>query len=143
MMQTQVYNLIKERRSVRLFTQREIPLSIVRKAIDAGRLAPSAANLQFIEYLVVNHSQLREKIFPHTRWAGYLWPKRLPPRHRRPVFYILILVNREKTKKPDLRDVGASAQNILLSLLAFGVASCWIASIDRSPIRKILAIPSA
>ena len=38
--------------------------------------------------------------------------------------------------------MGAAAQNILLSLLGFGVGSCWIASINRRAIRQILKIPS-
>ena len=90
----------------------------------------------------ITKKNLREKIFPHTRWAGYLWPKRNPPTGKTPTVYIIILINREKSKKPDLRDVGAAAQNILLSLLSLGLGSCWIASINRRPIRQILKIPS-
>lgn len=140
-MSKNLYTLITKRRSIRLFKQKKLPLSILKKSINAARLAPSAANLQFLEYLVITDKTLRDKIFPLTRWAGYLWPKRVPPKGKTPMAYIVILINKKKTKKPDLRDVGAAAQNIILSLLHFGLGTCWIASIDREAMRKIIKIP--
>jgi nitroreductase len=119
-----------------------VPLGIVKKVINAGCLAPSAANLQFIEYLIVNDKKMVEKVFSYTRWAGYIWPKRVPPPDKRPPLYIVILINKEKTKKADLRDVGAAGENILLSLLAFGLGGCWIASLNRRMLRNVLQIPS-
>ncbi len=136
------YQLITRRRTIRLFKQKEIPLATIKRAINAARLAPSAANLQFLEYLVVRKKPVREKIFGYTRWAGYLYPKRMPPPGERPTLYIIILVNKNKSKTPDLRDVGAAAENIILSLLTEGVGSCWIGSIDKKAIGKILKIPS-
>jgi nitroreductase len=137
-----LYNLILKRRSIRLFKQKEISLKIIKKVINTARCAPSAANLQFLEYLVITRKDLREKIFPCTRWAAYVWPNRVPPSGKRPTFYVVILINKEKTKKPDLRDVGAAAENILLSLLCFDLGGCWIASLDRRKLRKILQLPS-
>lgn len=137
-----LYDLIISRRSIRLFKQREIPLTTIKKVINAARVAPSAANLQFLEYLAVNDKKLRDEIFPFTRWAGYLWPKRVPSENHRPTGYIFILINKEKSKKSDLRDVGAAAQNILLSLLCFGLGGCWIASLNRQKLRKVLRIPA-
>ena len=136
------YDLIISRRSIRIFRQKEIPKDIVKKAINSARLSPSAANLQFLEYLVIRKKSLRDKVFPHTRWAGYIWPRRTPSKGQEPTLYIIILVNRKKSKTPDLRDIGAAAENILLSLLSYGVGSCWLASIDRKALRKTLIIPS-
>ena len=141
-MNNAIYQTIVRRRSVRLFKQQEVSQAIIRKVINAARLAPSAANLQFLEYLAVTNKEIREKIFPHTKWAGYLWPVRVPGLNKRPTFYIVILINKQKTKRADLRDVGASAENILLSLASFGLGACWIGSLEKKPIRKILNIPS-
>lgn len=139
---SKTYNSIIRRRTIRLFKQKEVPLATVKKIINAARVAPSAANFQFIEYLVIRDKDLREKVFPHTKWAGYLYPRRIPPQGKRPVFYIFILVNKEKSTKPDLRDVGAAAENILLALSCFGLGGCWIASLNRGSLRKILNIPA-
>ena len=138
---TLLYQLILKRRSIRLFKQKKVPLSVIKKVINAARCAPSAANLQFLEYLVVDEQELKEKIFPHIRWGGYVYPRRVPRRNQRPESYIFILINREKSKKPELRDVGAAAENILLSLVSFGLGGCWIISLNRGMLRKILNIP--
>ncbi|MDD5194442.1 MAG: nitroreductase family protein [Candidatus Omnitrophica bacterium] len=137
-----LYNLIISRRSIRFFQQKEIPIEIVKSAINAGRLAPSAANLQFLEYLVIDQKSLRDKVFSCARWAGYLAPKHNPPANMRPALYIILLVNKKKADNPDSRDIGAAAENILLSLLTFGVGACWLANIDKKLLRRILKIPS-
>jgi len=136
-----LYKLILKRRTVRLFKKKKVPIGTIKKIINAARLAPSAANLQFIEYLVVDKEPLKEKLFLCTKWGGYVYPKRVPPREKRPYFYIIILINKDKSKKPDLRDVGAAAQNILLSSMCFNLGCCWIASLNRKKIRKFLDIP--
>lgn len=141
MMQQKLYNLIIKRRSIRLFKQRKVPLAIIKKGINAARLAPCAANLQFLEYLVVKDKLLREKIFTYTRWAGYLYPRRIPPADMRPAFYVFILMNKDKSQNFDLRDVGAAGENMILTFLEQGVGTCWIASLDRKSLRNFLNIP--
>ena len=100
-MPNKLHQLIITRRSIRLFKQKPVSLAALKRAVNAGRLAPSAANLQFIEYLVVNKPKQCEKIFPLTRWAGYLYPKRMPPLGKRPTAYTIILANQNKSKNAD------------------------------------------
>jgi nitroreductase len=54
----------------------------------------------------------------------------------------VVLINKNKSKKIDLRDVGAAVENILLSLVCFRLGGCWIGAIDKRRLRKILNIPS-
>ncbi|OQX87892.1 MAG: hypothetical protein B6D55_01925 [Candidatus Omnitrophica bacterium 4484_70.2] len=136
------YSLIIRRRTVRLFKDKKVPLRIIKKIINAARCAPSAANRQFLEYFVIDKEELKEKISLHLRWAGYVYPKRVPPPQRRPYFYIVILINKKKSEKPDLRDVGAAAENILLSLTCFGLGGCWIGALNKKALHKILKLPS-
>lgn len=137
-----LYDLILSRRSIRLFKQKEVPLRIAKKAINAARLSPSAANLQFIEYLVVKDTSSRKKVFSHIRWANYIWPSRVPNKNQEPSLYILILVNRKKSQNPDMRDVGAAAENLILALLSYGIGACWIASIDKKALKIFFKIPT-
>jgi len=136
-----LYKIILRRRTIRFFKKGIITKGIIKKVINAARLAPSAANLQFIEYLAVNESSLNNEIFLSLKWGGYVFPRRVPDKNRMPSFYTVILLNKNRSKKPDLRDVGAAAQNILLSLACFGLGACWIANINRKRLRKILRIP--
>jgi nitroreductase len=142
MARSDLYKLIISRRSTRLFQQKAVPLKIIKNAINSARVAPSARNLQFIEYLIINKKELRERIFPSLRWAGYVAPARNPSLNMRPAFYIIILINKERTDEPNLRDIGAAAENILLSLLSFCLGGCWLQSIDKQTLHKILKIPS-
>lgn len=141
MRKNSLYRTILKRRTVRLFKKERISFNTIKKIIDAARLAPSAANLQFLEYLIVDKKDLKEKIFSATKWGGYVYPHRVPSSDKRPYLYIAVLINKKKSRKPDLRDVGAAVQNILLSLACFGLAGCWIASINKRSLRSILGVP--
>ena len=73
-----VYESILSRRSIRRFKQKEISLDILKKIVNSARLAPSAANLQPLEYLVITDKNLCSKIFETIGWAGYIKPKWTP-----------------------------------------------------------------
>lgn len=137
-----IYDLIKRRRSIRKFKQEEIARKTLIKIVDAGRFAPSAANLQFIEYIIIDEKTLLDKIFPHTRWAGYIYPLGTPKENERPTAYIAILQNLKKSSHPDLRDIGAAVENMILTALEEGIGSCWLGAIDKKEISEILNLPS-
>jgi len=135
-----VYDLIKSRRSIRRFKQNPLDIDFLKKIVDAGRLAPSAANLQPLEFIIVDDKQLCSQIFDTIGWAAYLKPKWTPIKKERPVAYILILVN-DISNKYYLRDVSLAAENIVIAAEANEVGSCIICNIDREKIRNILKIP--
>lgn len=54
--------LVKKRRSVRRFKQEPIPDEYVDKIIEAARWAPSAANSQPWEFIVIKKQELRDRI---------------------------------------------------------------------------------
>lgn len=136
-----VGKVILKRRSIRNFSQRKISLRHLRRLINAARFAPSAANRQFLEYLVVTKPQTCRKIFKQLAWAGYIAPKGNPKPGSEPIAYIIILINTKKAATYDLRDVGAAAENIMLLAQSFGIATCWLGAINRKEIRQILDIP--
>jgi nitroreductase len=135
-----VEKAITERRSIRNFSQKKIPLSILKKLINAARLAPSAANRQFLEYLLVTKPDLCKAVFKQLAWAGYIAPRGNPKPGHEPRAYIVILINTRKASTYDLRDVGAAAENIMLLAQSRGIGTCWLGSIKRPRLREILAI---
>jgi len=140
MTENKLYKLITCRRSIRFFKPKKVSLNIIKNAVNCARLAPSAANLQFLEYLAIKHKETKAKVFGCLRFAAYIAPKRNPPIDKQPDFYIVMLINKERSGAPNLRDVGASAQNIMLSLLSFGVGSCWLQNIDKDSLTRILKV---
>lgn len=137
-----VYDTILKRRSIRRFQQKEIPFPILEKLINAARVAPSAANLQPCEYIVVTEKKLVDEVFSTLKWAGYIAPAGDPPPNERPTAYIVVLINTNKAKwnTADL-DAGAAIENILLTAQEEGLGSCWLGSIDRDRLKQILNIP--
>lgn len=114
----------------------------MKKLSNAARLAPSAANLQPLEYLVLDSPELLKAIFPYLRWANYITPHGSPPANKRPAAYICILVNKNKEIAGYTPyDVGAAAENIILSAWEEGIGACWIKAIERSKIETLISLP--
>jgi len=135
------YDLILSRRSIRQFKQRPISCNILEKIMNAGRLAPSAANLQPLEFIAIEKKEICMKIFPCLKWAAYIAPKGKPRPGQEPTAYIVVLVNTSIREEGFERDVGAAVENMILAGLEEGVGSCWLISIDRKKVAKILHIP--
>ena len=142
MLKNNVYRTIIKRRTVRRFKQKAISLIILKKLVDAARLAPSAANIQPLEFIIVNKKNLCDEIFKYTRWAGYIAPKGNPPTGKRPTAYIIILANKKIAREYFIPyDAGAAAQNILLCAWEKTIGACWMKAIDYDAITKILKVP--
>jgi len=138
-----VYKTILKRRSIRRFKQKPIALSILKKLVDAARYAPSAANLQPWEFVIVNKKDVVDELFGFSQWAGYLGKKGAPQAGQLPVSFIVALLNSERCLKPKYAqaDLGAVVQNILLTATELGLGSCWLGAIDRVGIAKLLNAP--
>lgn len=136
-----VKEAIKKRRSIRRFKDKAISTGLLQQLVDAGRIAPSAANLQPLEYIAVNDPGLVAKLFPMLKWAGYIVPAGNPPAGKRPGAYIVVLANTELSPKWSREDVGAAIENIILSAVAEGIGSCWLGSIDRKGLNALLNVP--
>ena len=127
------------RRSIRRFKQKPISINKLKKFVNAGRLAPSAANLQPLDFFIVNDKKLCSKIFETLSWAGYIKPKWAPALNERPVAYIIILARDESPWIP--RDASFAAENIMISAKTEGIGSCILCKIDKEKIKEILKIP--
>ena len=136
-----VKEAIEKRRSIRRFKDEPIPREVLRNLVNAGRLAPSGANLQPIEYIVIDDPDLLKKVFPFLKWAGYIAPEGNPPSGKRPVAYIVVLANTEIRPAGYEEDIGAAVENIILSALREGIGTCWLSSIDRDGLRGLLNVP--
>ena len=137
-----MHTLIQKRRTIRRFKQEPITLETLTNLADAGRLAPSGANLQPLEFILLEDSQKVNAFFQHTRWAAYL-PKDSgrPPENQTPVAYIVVLINRHIRSQGGEHDAGAAVQSMILAALEQGIGSCWLGSLDRPAIKRLLSIP--
>jgi len=106
---------LKTRRSVRSFADKEIPANVIEDIIDAGRLAPTANNLQPWEFIVVTDKETRKKIAALTDWGKFIAEAGA---------CIVVL---SKDTKYYIEDGSAATQNIMLAAWAHGIGTCWVA----------------
>ncbi|MFC1979975.1 nitroreductase family protein [Chloroflexota bacterium] len=128
--------LIKKRRSIHKFKPDPIPDEYVDKIIEAARWAPSGANSQPWEFIVVKKQELKDSIvklfeenhalayrMEHTREPGYIFPSYTRPPQQSPGFatapVFIIICGDPRTK--DAFPIGAflnRGQDIFTSSLA-------------------------
>ncbi|MFW6125670.1 MAG: nitroreductase family protein [Chloroflexota bacterium] len=136
-----IYDTAIRRRSIRHYQDRPVPRDLLQRCVDAARLAPTGANLQPLEFVVIDDPQLLPRVFSTIGWAMYVKPAHDPPSGKEAKAYILILKRRDVDPAWVLCDVGAAMQSILLVALEQGLGSCPLLSVDFDSVRRILNIP--
>jgi len=136
-----IKEIIKKRRTIRRFKQKPIEKNILLELIEYARLAPSAANLQPLKYLILNNKKLMDDFFPLLSWAAYLGEEGPPPEAQKPTAYIIALNDKNINSRFAWIDMGAAFENMLILATAYGIGSCWIDSVKRESAYKILNIP--
>jgi nitroreductase len=136
-----LYDLVVSRRTIRQFKPVPVARPILEKIVNAGRLAPSAGNMQPLEFVVVDDGETRGRIFPCLRWAGYIAPEGNPKRGQEPMAYIFPIINLSVREKGYENDVGAAVENLILTAWEEGVGTCWLISVERGKAAAILNIP--
>jgi len=136
-----ITNLIHKNRSYRRFHQEErISYDALVAYVDLARHSASGTNRQPLKYLIFYKEDDCNRVFPYTRWAGYLKDWDGPDKGERPAAYIIILGDTNLATNYFV-DHGIAAQSILLGAVADGNGGCMIASIDRSGLAEELNLP--
>jgi nitroreductase len=138
-----LYDLILSRRSIRQFRSEPIPRDVLTDIVNAGRLAPSAANRQPLEFIVVDEESKKEEIYPCLKWAGYIAPEGNPKPGQEPQAYIVVIVNSEIRDKGFEWDSGAAIENMILAAWEKEIGSCWIISMDKARVQELLGLPES
>lgn len=136
-----IHELIASRRTIRQYQDKAVSRALLEKIVDAGRLAPSAANLQPLVFIAVDDPDMRKRVFSSLKWAAYIQPKGDPLPGQEPQAYIVVCVDLSIREKMYEYDVGAAVENMALAALEEGVAGCWLISIDRPALQAALAVP--
>lgn len=136
-----IEDLIRRNRSYRRFHQ-DVPVSMktLRELVNLARLSASGSNLQPLKYVLSSDPATNAKIFPHTRWAGYLEDWEGPADGERPAAYVIILGDTEIRSSFGC-DHGIAAQSIMLGASERGLGGCILGALDRSALREALGIP--
>lgn len=128
-----VEEAIRIRRSVRSYLDKPVPEDALNRILEAGRLAPSANNLQPWHFVVVTDRAKRAEL-SHGRWAGFL--KDCP-------VVIVGCGDKEASPKWYPIDVAIALQQMVIAATAEGLGTCWIGSFDEDVVRRSLKVPES
>ena len=133
-----VYDAIMKRRTIRKFEQKTVSEDNLVKLVDCARVAAYGANVQPLKFMIVNNSEILQKIYPMTKWAGYL-ADGAPKEDERPAAYIAILGDSSiKSNKMYEVEAGAAVTTMMLEAVEMGLGTCWLGAIQRDEIKKLL-----
>ena len=131
-----VSEVLLQRRTIRKFTQEALNPDDLRKLLEYARLAAYPANLQPLKFAVIQDKETVDKIFPLTKWAGYLPETGTPAEGERPTAYIAILGDKSIKENFEV-EAGAAVTSMMLGAYEMGIGSCWLGAINRAELLKL------
>jgi nitroreductase len=131
-----VFEAIKGRRSIRAYSSKEVEDDKLKKVLDAGRLAPSAANMQDWKFIVVKDESTRKKLAQAA--GGQKFVGTAP----------VVLVGCGTAQKEMTCDqftypidVSIALSFMFLEAHELGLGTCWLGNFYENEVKKVLNIP--
>ncbi len=127
-------NTILNRRSIRKYEDKPVEKEKIEKILKAAMQAPSAANQQPWEFLVIENKETLKKLADMSPYSKMVGSAPLA---------ILLMARKEGLIFPDCvpQDMGAAAENLLLEVADLGLGAVWLGvtpMIDRMEFTKKL-----
>lgn len=131
-------DLIASRYSVRAYRPVPVEDEKLEKVLNAARLAPTAANRQPVQIIVV-HTEGRQDELKSVYKPGWLV--------QAPLVICVCAVHgsgwtrRQDEKSYDDVDAAIVMDHIILAATDEGLGTCWIGAFDPDAARKVLGLP--
>lgn len=161
--------LLRSRRTVRVFEERDVPVELVMKALEAATWAPSAHNSQPWRFVVIGKGEVRKRLVDamSKRFMEDLLRDGVPRDEaelmvsssrerfmRAPILVLFCLASGDLESYPDERrsraewimgvqSVASAIENFLLALHALGLAGCWRCAplFSQEEVKEVLGLP--
>jgi nitroreductase len=150
--------LLKNRRSIRDFEQKDVPLEIIKEIIGESRLAPSASNGQPCHFIIIKNRQMLKKLSdenkknllddfsrnPNALSTSY---EAILKDDKFNVFYnapsVIYVVGSKDVRSLDV-DCALAVCYLMFSAAQRGLGTCWIgfgAHIQDPKIKEEIGLP--
>lgn len=126
-----VTGAIKARRSIRKFKRKEMPAELLDHVLEMARTAPSGANRQPWEMVVVTDRQRLKGLVPICKDQGFVGDCS--------AFLIGIDDPQQKWAKVDLT---IAMDHITLAAMEEGLGTCWIGAFDQARMAEYVGLPA-
>lgn len=133
-----VFEVVRNRRSIRDFQDRAVEREKLLKVLEAGRLSPSAVNFQPWHFIAVTNKTARESLFSAYNKEWLI---------RAPVIIVACAVPEKAWSRNDGEeywkvDVAIAMQSMILVAWELGLGTCWIGAFNEGEVKKVLGIPN-
>jgi nitroreductase len=130
-------DLAKKRHSVRGYQDTPVPEEALMTVLEAGRTAPSAANLQPWHFVVIRDEVSRKKFKPVYDRDWFVTA---------PVIIAVCLDTRAAWVRGDRKsygdvDIGITVDHMTLAAADLGLGTCWIGAFNSAEARRVLKTP--
>ncbi len=136
MINMDIFELIRTRRSIRKFTGEAVPDDTINTIIEAGMWAPSGLNNQPWRFAVVRDDRLKKELSSLTHYARIV-----SEAHALIAVFLDNEASYDRTK--DAQAVGACIQNMLLYIHAIDLGAVWLGEIlkKKDKVRELVEGP--
>ncbi len=146
---SKVLDIIRERFSVRSYSDKPIEKEKLDLILEAARLAPSASNSQPWHFYVVKNRDLIKKLAEKMPLGSSLISNSFIAEApvvivatAGPVDLLRKVMSFIVNRKWYYLDLGIALEHMVLAGWELGIGSCWIGWFDEKKIRSLLAIPN-
>jgi nitroreductase len=132
-----VSEAIRNRRSVRKYQTRNIENDKLDRVLEAGRLAPSARNLQEWRFVVVRDGSRRKRLAEAAKGQTFVGEAPV-------VIAACATVTDYVMTCGQLTypiDLAIALEHMVLAAAAEGLGTCWIGAFYEEEVKKVLNIP--
>lgn len=135
--------LIIKNRSYRGYDHtRKVTREELLEMVDCARLSASSMNQQPLKFALAYEEETVDELQKATIWARKLPQLTLPHPGKEPTAFIVICqdMNINDNRPLFIRDVGVTAQSILLAATEMGLGGCMIGSFQKSAFIETLKL---
>lgn len=135
-----IMEAIKNRRSIRAYSDKPIPAEVMQRMRQALRYAPSACNIQPWHFIIVQDAKLRQDVASAAK--GQHWMAQAP-------VIVIACGFPERAYKHmggcgnsgDI-DLAIAIDHLTLAAVAEGLGTCWIGAFSEEKVKQILSVPA-
>lgn len=133
----ELFEAVLGRRSIRSFLDRDIDEELLAKVLDAGRLAPSARNMQDWKFVVVRDKETRLRLAEAARNQQFVAQAPVVIAACGTSNYIMTC------GQPSYAiDVSIAVDHMTLAAFSLGLGTCWIGAFYEDKVKEVLGIPA-
>jgi nitroreductase len=125
-----IFDIIKERRSIRTYKGEHVSKDKLEKLLEAARLAPSAANRQNWKFIVVENEQIKNQLVTASNNQAFIGT----------ASHIIAGIG-DSAQKWHQVDLAIALEHIVLEAVELGLGTCWIGAFNEDEVKRILKIP--